>query len=149
MRISDWSSDVCSSDLLGTGSGAIALAIASERPQAQITATEISAEALAVAQRNAAAAGVGNVVFHRGDWLAPLAGERFEVIVSNPPYLAADAPHLQHGHLRFEPVPALASGSDGLDAIRCTIAGAPRPPGPGGRLLPAQAWAPGARGGAR
>lgn len=128
---------------LGTGSGAIALAIASERPQAQITAVDISVEALAVAQRNAARAGIGNVRFCQGDWLTPLAGERFEVIVSNPPYLAANDPHLQQGDLRFEPVSALASGSDGLDAIRGIIAAAPEHLAPGGWLLLEHGWTQG------
>ncbi|PKM06402.1 MAG: peptide chain release factor N(5)-glutamine methyltransferase [Gammaproteobacteria bacterium HGW-Gammaproteobacteria-4] len=128
---------------LGTGSGAIALAIASERPQAQVTAVDISREALAVAQRNAIAAGIDNVVFRHGDWLAPLAGERFDAIVSNPPYLATDDPHLQQGDLRFEPALALASGSDGLDAIRHIIAAAPDHLVAGGWLLFEHGWTQG------
>lgn len=103
---------------LGTGSGAIALAIARERPQAQVVATDASAEALAVAQRNARRHHIGNVSFAHGDWFAPLDERRFDVIVSNPPYIESGDPHLEQGDLRFEPMRALASGSDGLDDIR-------------------------------
>lgn len=121
---------------LGTGSGAIALAIASERPLLEVVATDASAAALAVAQRNAQALGLASrVAFRRGDWLAPLAGERFDLIASNPPYLAEDDPHLAQGDLRFEPRSALASGSDGLDAIRRIVAEAPAHLRPGGWLL--------------
>ena len=128
---------------LGTGSGAIALAIASERPRAQVTAVDISSAALALAQRNAIAAGINNVAFHHGDWFAPLAGERFDLIVSNPPYLALDDPHLLQGDLRFEPALALASGGDGLDAIRRIIATAPQHLVAGGWLLFEHGWAQG------
>ncbi len=103
---------------LGTGSGAVALAIARERPRARVVATDASAAALAVAQRNAQRLGLGNVAFVHGDWLAPLAGQHFDLIVSNPPYIEAADPHLAQGDLRFEPPAALASGPDGLDAIR-------------------------------
>jgi release factor glutamine methyltransferase len=121
---------------LGTGSGAIALAIASERPLLELVATDASAAALAVAQRNAQALGLASrVVFRLGDWLAPLAGERFDLIASNPPYLAEDDPHLKQGDLRFEPRSALASGTDGLDAIRRIVADAPAHLRPGGWLL--------------
>lgn len=103
---------------LGTGSGAVALAIASERPHVLVTATDASAAALAVAQRNAKRLGIANIRFAFGDWLAPLTGQRFDLIVSNPPYIAAGDPHLQQGDLRFEPAGALISGADGLDDIR-------------------------------
>lgn len=103
---------------LGTGSGAIALAIAHERPRARVVAVDASADALAVASGNAARLGIGNVAFREGDWFGPLAGERFELVASNPPYIIAGDPHLRQGDLRFEPAMALASGSDGLDAIR-------------------------------
>jgi release factor glutamine methyltransferase len=120
---------------LGTGSGAIALAIASERPYARILAIDRSAAALAVARSNAESLRIGNVAFAMGDWYGALAGRRFDVIVSNPPYVAVDDPHLaQHG-LRFEPAAALASGSDGLEAIRAIAAGAPVHLQPGGWLL--------------
>lgn len=110
---------------LGTGSGAIALAIAKARPHAHVVATDASAAALAVAQRNALRNGVTNVAFAQGNWCAALAAARFDLIVANPPYIALGDPHLDQGDLRFEPALALASGSDGLDAIR-VIAGAAR-----------------------
>ncbi|MBM7132243.1 peptide chain release factor N(5)-glutamine methyltransferase [Dyella mobilis] len=109
---------------LGTGSGAIALAIARERPRAEVTAVDASVDALAVAQRNAQRHGIANVSFAQGDWFAPLQGLRFGVIVSNPPYIECDDPHLNQGDLRFEPLSALASGADGLDDIRRIIADA-------------------------
>jgi release factor glutamine methyltransferase len=108
----------CSVADLGTGSGAVALAIAHERPRARVVATDASAAALAVAQRNAQHLGLRNVAFVHGDWLVPLAGQHFDLIVSNPPYIEAADPHLAQGDLRFEPPAALASGPDGLDAIR-------------------------------
>lgn len=121
---------------LGTGSGAIALAIASERPLAQVVATDRSAAALEVARSNASASGLGDRVrFRAGDWFAPLAGERFELVASNPPYIAAGDPHLGQGDLRHEPPAALASGVDGLDAIRRIVAAAPEHLVPGGWLL--------------
>lgn len=125
---------------LGTGSGAIALALASERPQAHVLATDMSAAALAVAADNARAHGLANVAFRRGSWHAPLAGERFDLIASNPPYIASDDPHLARGDLRFEPATALASGHDGLDDIRLIIAGAPAHLQPGGWLLMEHGW---------
>ena len=118
---------------LGTGSGAIALAIASERPQARAVATDASPGALAVARANALANALTNVEFRHGDWLAPLAGEQFDVIVSNPPYIASGDPHLQQGDLRFEPATALSAGSDGLGDIRQIVAGA-------GHCLRAGGW---------
>jgi release factor glutamine methyltransferase len=125
---------------LGTGSGAIALAIASERPHARIVATDASADALAVARRNARRLGIGNVCFAEGDWLAPLANERFALVVSNPPYIEADDPHLAQGDLRYEPSTALASGADGLDAIRRIVAGAHAHLEAGGWLLFEHGW---------
>lgn len=125
---------------LGTGSGAIALSIASERPQSQVLATDFSAGALAMARSNAQAHGLGNVSFRLGSWLQPLAGERFHLIASNPPYIASADPHLQQGDLRFEPMSALASGGDGLDAIREIVAGAPAHLLPGGWLLLEHGW---------
>lgn len=110
---------------LGTGSGAIALAIAIERPRAQLLATDRSPGALAVARRNAEALGVRNIAFREGDWHAPLAGERFHLIASNPPYIAAGDTHLSQGDLRFEPREALTPGGDGLDALRRIVADAP------------------------
>ncbi|WP_115045695.1 peptide chain release factor N(5)-glutamine methyltransferase [Xanthomonas arboricola] len=129
---------------LGTGSGAIALAIASERPQAQVIATDASAAALAVAQRNADSHRLGNVDCRQGSWFAPLAGERVDLIVSNPPYIAAQDPHLRQGDLRYEPASALASGPDGLDDIRLIAAEAPAHLLPGGWLLLEHGWDQGA-----
>lgn len=125
---------------LGTGSGAIALALALERPQATVIATDASDAALAVARANACELGLGTVEFRHGDWLAPLAGERFDLIASNPPYIAEDDPHLQAGDLRHEPVAALASGRDGLDAIRTIVRAAPAHLFPGGWLLLEHGW---------
>lgn len=125
---------------LGTGSGAIALAIARECPTARVVATDASAEALAVAQRNAAKHGIRNVRFEQGDWLAPLAGELFDLIVSNPPYIEAGDAHLGQGDLRFEPASALASGVDGLDDIRRIVAQARKHLAPGGALLMEHGW---------
>ena len=109
---------------LGTGSGAIALAIANERPMVQVSAVEREARALEVARRNAARLGLDRVRWLRGDWYSPVRGERFAMIVSNPPYLAEDDPHLD-SELRFEPRQALVAGKDGLDDVREIVAGAP------------------------
>lgn len=125
---------------LGTGSGAIALALASERPLAQVVATDVSGDALRLAQANAEANGLANVVFRQGSWLAPLAGERFELIASNPPYIADGDPHLSQGDLRFEPPAALSSGADGLDAIREIVTAAASHLLPGGWLLLEHGW---------
>ena len=109
---------------LGTGSGALAVTLACERPNAAITATDVSEAALAVAHRNAEANGC-RVELLRGSWYAPLEGRRFDLIVANPPYVAAEDEHLSKGDLRFEPPAALSDGSrDGLDSIRAIVAGA-------------------------
>jgi release factor glutamine methyltransferase len=110
---------------LGTGSGAIALAIAFRRPGTRVVATDICGRALAVAARNARTLGLANVAFAESDWYSALGAARFDLIASNPPYVAAADPHLAAGDLRFEPRIALASGEDGLDAIRAVVAGAP------------------------
>ncbi len=102
---------------LGTGSGAVALAIARERPLCEIHASDISASALAVARGNAHRLAPGRVQFHQGSWFEPLEG-RFHLVVSNPPYVRDDDPHLESGDCRFEPRVALSPGGDGLDAIR-------------------------------
>jgi release factor glutamine methyltransferase len=117
---------------LGTGSGAIALALKKHRPAARVVAVEASAAALQVAKRNALALGL-EVEWRHGRWFAPIEGERFDLIVSNPPYVAAGDPHL--GALRYEPVGALVSGADGLDAIREIAAQAPKYLTAGGALL--------------
>ena len=103
---------------LGTGSGAIAISIAKHRPLASVTAVDQSPDALAVARENAAALGAGNVTFVHSDWYGALTGKKFDVIVSNPPYIEANDAHLKQGDLRFEPLSALASGDDGLDSLR-------------------------------
>lgn len=120
---------------LGTGSGAIALAIASERPRTRVVATDASEAALAVARANADRLDLANVGFAHGDWCAALGAQRFHVIVSNPPYIAAGDPHLDEGDLRFEPASALVSGVDGLDAIRSIAAQARAHLAAGGWLL--------------
>ncbi|MBW8823753.1 MAG: peptide chain release factor N(5)-glutamine methyltransferase [Xanthomonadales bacterium] len=120
---------------LGTGSGAIALAIANERKQSQVIATDASSDALEVAQRNAQRLAIANVEFRRGEWFAPLHGERFDLIASNPPYVAVGDPHLDAGDLRFEPASALSSGGDGLDDIRIIVAHAPAHLRDGGWLM--------------
>lgn len=110
---------------LGTGSGCIAIAIAHERPAAHVTAVDVSSAALAIARENALANSV-KVQFLQASWFEKLAGRRFDMIVSNPPYVARGDPHLQQGDLRFEPAIALAGGSDGLADIRLIVANAPR-----------------------
>ncbi|MDE2406676.1 MAG: peptide chain release factor N(5)-glutamine methyltransferase [Xanthomonadaceae bacterium] len=120
---------------LGTGSGAIALALAKERPQAQVVATDASPEALAIAQHNALHNHIGNVEFHLGSWLQALPGDAFDLITSNPPYIADGDPHLDQGDLRFEPAMALSCGPDGLNAIRTIVRDAPAHLRPGGWLL--------------
>lgn len=125
---------------LGTGSGAIALALARERPQARVLATDASADALEVARGNASRLGIANVAFAQGDWCAALGDARFDLIVSNPPYLADGDAHLQQGDLRHEPRAALASGADGLDAIRCIVHGAPAHLRSGAWLLLEHGW---------
>ena len=106
---------------LGTGSGAIAIVIARERPQCELTATDNSAAALALARENATALGVNNISFVAGSWGQPLKLRQFDVILSNPPYIRTDDPHMLGGDLPAEPIQALVSGSDGLDAIRRII----------------------------
>ncbi|MGE5624213.1 MAG: peptide chain release factor N(5)-glutamine methyltransferase [Bacillota bacterium] len=120
---------------LGTGSGAVALAIAHERPRIHVTATDKSAEALQVARENAASLGITNVEFMEGDWFAALGGRRFQVIVSNPPYVTEADTHLRHGDVRFEPRTALVAGPDGLDSLRRIIQAAPEHLETGGSLL--------------
>lgn len=108
---------------LGVGSGAIAIALAVELPSARITAVDASAAALEVARRNATRAGVDNIEFLQGGWYQALAGRRFDAIVANPPYLAADDPHLPA--LAHEPAGALIAGPTGLEALEEITAGAP------------------------
>jgi release factor glutamine methyltransferase len=118
---------------LGVGSGAIAVALAVELPSARITAVDASAAALEVARRNATRAGVDNIEFLQGSWYQPLAGRRFDAIVANPPYLAADDPHLPA--LAHEPAGALIAGPTGLEALEEITAGAPGRLHPGGIVI--------------
>ena len=122
---------------LGTGSGAIALTLACERPDLAVTATDASPAALETARANALALGCApRVELLQGEWYAPVAGRRFDLVVSNPPYVAGGDPHLAEGDLRFEPQAALTDGSgDGLDSIRAIVAGARAHLAPGGWLL--------------
>ncbi len=119
---------------MGTGSGAIAVAIAHTRPDARVSALDASAAALDIARANAAANGAA-VRFLHSDWYAALAGERFDLIVSNPPYIASGDVHLSQGDLRFEPVSALTDHADGLSDLREIVAGAAPHLAPGGWLL--------------
>lgn len=119
---------------LGTGSGAIALALATERPACRVHATELSPGALAVARENARALGQRAVRFHLGGWCEPLAGW-FHVILSNPPYVREDDPHLAQGDCRFEPRTALTPGKDALAAIRAIASQARERLAAGGWLL--------------
>jgi len=126
---------------LGTGSGAIAAALAGERTGWDIIATDLSTEALAVAKENFRQLGLGNIKTRQGAWCAALEqDERFDLVVSNPPYVEAGDPHLTRGDLRFEPLSALASGEDGLDDIRRIVEQAPDHLRPGGRLLLEHGW---------
>jgi release factor glutamine methyltransferase len=119
---------------MGTGSGAIAVSVAHTRPDALVTALDVSEEALAVARANAAANGAA-VRFLRSDWFAALGKEEFDLIASNPPYIAAGDAHLAQGDLRFEPSAALTDFADGLAALRTIIEGAPAHLVQGGWLL--------------
>lgn len=119
---------------LGTGTGAVAVSIALEAPHSRLSAGDFSDAALQVARHNAQALGA-SVDFRSGSWFGPFAGECFDCIVSNPPYIADADPHLAQGDLRFEPLSALASGADGLDDIRQIIDGAHAHLAPGGWLL--------------
>ena len=105
---------------LGTGSGAIAVALAKARPQARLTAVDVDYGALTVARENARRHRV-SVRFFCGDWFGALSREMFDLVVSNPPYVAAADPHLAEGDVRFEPQRALVGGADGLDCIRAIV----------------------------
>ncbi|WP_417694051.1 peptide chain release factor N(5)-glutamine methyltransferase [Pseudomonas sp.] len=120
---------------LGTGSGAIALALANERPAWKVTAVDRVLEAVALAERNRQRLDLRNVTVLSSHWFSALDGERFELIISNPPYIAATDPHLAEGDVRFEPASALVAGHDGLDDLRTIIAQAPDHLGAGGWLM--------------
>ncbi len=125
---------------LGSGSGCIAISIARHRPQARVTATDRARDALDIAAENARALGVTNIGFEQGDWFAAIGSARFDVIVSNPPYIAEGDPHLARGDVRFEPVAALTAGADGLACIRDIVGGAGAHLAAGGWLLFEHGW---------
>lgn len=110
---------------LGTGTGAIALALASERPDCQVSAVEFNPDAVALAQHNAARLGLSRVEILQGSWFTPLAGRRFTLIVSNPPYIDAADGHLSQGDVRFEPASALVAAEQGLADLRAIARQAP------------------------
>lgn len=118
---------------MGTGSGAIAISIALSRPKAKVTAIDASVAALDIAGENMRRLRVNNLILLQSDWFGALGEEKFDVIVSNPPYIAQQDTHLVQGDLRFEPLSALASGKDGLDSLRHITSNAPR-------HLNAQGW---------
>jgi release factor glutamine methyltransferase len=128
-------SGLCALLDLGTGSGNIAVTLALERPDASVTATDASTWALSTAEANACRLGARSVRLLPGDWFDPLGAERFDLIVSNPPYVAAGDPHLRLGDVRFEPRAALVGGADGLDATRRIVAQARVHLNPGGWLI--------------
>ncbi|MCW1247697.1 peptide chain release factor N(5)-glutamine methyltransferase, partial [Pseudomonas sp. SAICEU22] len=120
---------------LGTGSGAIALALASERPAWTVTAVDRVLEAVALAERNRQRLDLRNVTVASSHWFSALEGERFGLIISNPPYIAASDPHLAEGDVRFEPASALVAGPDGLDDLRTIVDQAPNHLEAGGWLM--------------
>ena len=119
---------------LGTGSGVIAITLALERPNSQVIATDRSIQALKLARHNAKRLRAGNVSFIHTSWMTPLTQHHFDVIVSNPPYIASGDPHLKQ-EIRFEPADALIGGHDGLEAIREIVTQSPCHLRPGGWLL--------------
>jgi release factor glutamine methyltransferase len=120
---------------LGTGSGAIALAVALARPNATVCAVDQSIAALHIAQANSRQLAALKIDFVQSDWWAQFSPQRFDLILSNPPYIAEQDPHLKQGDLRFEPLSALAAGQDGLDDLRHIIAEAPNWLNAGGWLM--------------
>lgn len=125
---------------LGTGTGAIALALASERPDCDVTAVDRMPEAVALAQRNATRHAITNVRILQSDWFNALAGNRFEMIVSNPPYIDELDPHLSQGDVRFEPLTALVAGDHGMADIKHIIERARAVLMPEGMLLLEHGW---------
>ena len=124
LQLADASSTLKVLDL-GTGTGALALALASERPLWAVTGVDRIESAVALAQNNQRQLQLANVEFLSSHWFSALTAQRYDLIVSNPPYIADNDPHLQQGDVRFEPLSALVSGPDGLDDIRLIIAQAP------------------------
>lgn len=129
---------------LGTGTGAIALALASERPDCQVTAVDLIPDAVALAQRNADHLGIRNIEIVQSRWFSALEGQTFSLIVSNPPYIDAQDPHLAQGDVRFEPLSALVAANNGLADLHTLIKDAPRYLLPQGWLLLEHGWQQGA-----
>ncbi|MCR1000990.1 peptide chain release factor N(5)-glutamine methyltransferase [Serratia rubidaea] len=125
---------------LGTGTGAIALALASERPDCTVTGVDFQPEAVALARHNAQKLAIANAQFVQGSWFAPLAGQRFQLIASNPPYIDAADPHLSQGDVRFEPDSALVAEENGLADLRTIVRQAPAHLLPRGWLLLEHGW---------
>lgn len=129
---------------LGTGTGAIALALASERPDCQVTAVDLIPDAVALAQRNAEHLGIRNIEIVQSRWFSALEGQTFSLIVSNPPYIDAQDPHLAQGDVRFEPLSALVAADNGLADLHTLIKEAPSYLLPQGWLLLEHGWQQGA-----
>lgn len=125
---------------LGTGTGAVALAIASERPDCQLIGVDLQPEAVKLAQHNAQKLAITNASFVQGSWFAPVAGQQFVVIVSNPPYIDVADPHLAEGDVRFEPASALVADNAGLADLQTLIEQAPQHLLAGGWLLLEHGW---------
>jgi release factor glutamine methyltransferase len=129
------SKNTCSVLELGTGTGAIAIALAHEKPAWALCASDYSEQALAIAARNIKHHQLNNITLLHSDWFESIPKQRFDVIISNPPYLAENDPHQHEGDLRFEPKSALLSGVDGLDALQHIIKQSPAYLKPGGMLV--------------
>lgn len=129
---------------LGTGTGAVALALASERPDCELVAVDCIADAVALAQRNAAHLGIGNITLLQSDWFSALDDQRFAMIVSNPPYIDEQDDHLFQGDVRFEPKTALVAGDSGLADLTYIITEGRRWLQPGGYMLLEHGWTQGA-----
>ncbi|MBA8063990.1 peptide chain release factor N(5)-glutamine methyltransferase [Citrobacter freundii] len=125
---------------LGTGTGAIALALASERPDCDVTAVDRMPDAVALAIRNTQHLGINNVRVLQSDWFSALQGQQFDMIVSNPPYIDEQDPHLAQGDVRFEPLTALVAGDHGLADIVHIIEQSKHMLTPGGYLLLEHGW---------
>ncbi|MEN4753183.1 peptide chain release factor N(5)-glutamine methyltransferase [Pseudomonas sp. Ps21-P2] len=120
---------------LGTGTGAIALSLAKDRPQWSVTAVDRVEEAVELAERNRQRLHLDNAKVFHSHWFSAVEGQRFDLILSNPPYIASNDPHLVEGDVRFEPSSALVSGADGLDDLRLIVSQAPVHLEAGGWLL--------------
>lgn len=125
---------------LGTGTGAIALALASERPDCQLTGIDLQPEAVALAQHNAQKLAINNARFLQGSWFTPVAGQKFALIASNPPYIDEADPHLAQGDVRFEPGSALVAAEQGLADLAAIVQQAADYLEPQGWLLLEHGW---------